>query len=276
MDALSRMIRTPAAVGLFESEGKFAHWQMHGEPISVVHRDPNPWQEIRIYAPPEPGEKYTMGVDTDVAYENEESDFTVAQVVRFSDNKIVATYEARVPSYLLLEQLYCLYRFYGNAYYAIETQGIGYDLVRRCIDKGMGNCHYYKRYDKDYPEPTSFPGWETKANTRPMMDQTFTQLFCNRDRDGKVQPLLNIPDAKTQKEIRGLSRTPTGAFKSSRGHDDHYDALCIALVIAQDPYSGLQRQKQEQEAEQRKEFESAFSLINRTGRNRNHPSLASL
>ena len=24
------------------------------------------WQEIRLYAPPEKGEKYTMGVDTDV------------------------------------------------------------------------------------------------------------------------------------------------------------------------------------------------------------------
>lgn len=276
LDAMNRMTRTPSAVGLFESEGKFAHWEANGDPITKIHRDRNPWQEIRIYAPPQNGERYTMGVDTDIAYESPDSDATVAQVVRFSDNKIVATYEARVPSYLLLEQLYYLYRFYSNAYYAIETAGIGYDLVRRCIDKGMNNVHYYKRYDKDYPEPTAFPGWETKSNTRPLMDQTFTELFCHRDRDGKVSPLLNIPDAKTQKEIRGLSRTPTGSFKSSRGHDDHYDALCIALVIATDPYSGLRRQKEVQEEDQRKEFEAAFSFVNRTGRDRNHPSLSSL
>ena len=266
MDAMSRQERAPSAVGLFRDEGQFDH-----------HSD-NQWQQIRIYAPPQNGEKYTMGVDTDIAYESPDSDATVAQVVRFRDNKIVATYEARVPSHLLLEQLYYLYRWYFNCYYAIETAGMGYDLLRRCIDRGMGNVHYYKRYDKDYPEPTSFPGWETKANTRPLMDQTFTELFCNRDRStGKVEPLLNIPDGKTQREIRGLSRTATGAFKSSRGHDDHYDALCIALCIARDPYSGLIRQKQVEEEERRKEFEQAFTFINQaTALNRNRPSLRNL
>lgn len=277
MDAMGRQERIPAAVGLFESENKFAHWESHGEAVTAVRRDRNQWQEIRVFAGPQNGERYTMGVDTDIAYESPDSDATVAQVVRFSDNKIVATYEARVPSYLLLEQLYCLYRWYNNCYYAIETQGIGYDLVRRCIDRGMNNVHYYKRYDKDYPEPTSFPGWETKANTRPLMDQTFTELFCHRDRDGKVDPLINIPDAKTQKEIRGLTRTPSGSFKSSRGHDDHYDALTIALVIARDMYSGLRTQQVNEEQDRKKDFERAFTMINSVGaHNRNRPDLSRL
>ena len=278
MDALLHMESTPKAVGLFAGEGRFEHWESHGEPITAVHRDPNPWHEVRIYEGVRQGEKYTMGVDTDIAYESADSDASVAQIVRFRDNKVVATYEARVPSYLLLEQLYCLYRLYNNCYYAIETAGMGYDLVRRCIDRGMSNAHYYKRYDKDYPEPTSFPGWETKTNTRPLMDQTFTELLCNRDRQtGKIDPLLNIPDETTIREIRGLTRTQTGSFKSSRGHDDHYDALCIALCIARDPYSGLRSQIVNEEEERKEKFEQAFSYINATGSgDRNHPSLANL
>jgi hypothetical protein len=275
MDALSRMIRTPAAVGLFESEGKFAHWQMHGEPISVVHRDPNPWQEIRIYAPPEPGEKYTMGVDTDVAYENEESDFTVAQVVRFSDNKLVATYTAKVGSHELMRQLFCLYKWYGNCYYAIETAGMGYDLVRRCIDAGMGNTHYYKRYDADNPEPTKFPGWETaKPFMRAMMDQRLLEYVCHRNpQTGKAEPLCIIPDAKTIAEIKGLIRKPSGAFKSKNGHDDHCDALEIAWCIALDPYSGLHRPDTEKPKQPQESWSSQW-FANSGPSSRNRPDLS--
>ncbi len=275
MDALSRMIRTPAAVGLFESEGKFAHWQMHGEPISVVHRDPNPWQEIRIYAPPEPGEKYTMGIDTDVAYESEESDFTVAQVVRFSDTKLVATYTAKVGSHELMKQLYCLYRWYGNCYYAIETAGMGYDLVRRAIDAGMGNTHYYARYDADNPEPTKFPGWETaKPFMRAMMDQKLLELICHRNpQTGKAEPLCVIPDAKTVAEIKGLVRKPSGAFKSKNGHDDHVDAWEIAVCIAMSPYSGLSRREPEASKPAQESWSSQW-FANSGPSSRNRPDLS--
>ncbi len=276
LDALRRMEKTPAAVGLFERENEFAHWELRGETIGK-HRDPNPWHQIRVYAPPEPGEKYTMGIDTDIAYESPDSDATVAQVVRFRDRKIVATYEARVPSHELIKQLFCLYKWYSNCYYAIETAGMGYDLVRRCIDAGMGNVHYYKRYDADLPEPTRYPGWETNKITRSMMDQLLTEMLCHRNPDsGKAEPLFIIPDAKTIKEICGLSRTPSGSFKSARGKDDHVDALDIALCIAQDPYSGLIRHEAQQKADQRREFEAYFKGMLGGRGTRNRPDLANL
>jgi hypothetical protein len=281
LDALRRQKRTPIAVGLFEREDTFAHWEFRGEPFvageGMRHRDRNAWQEIRIYAGPENGEKYTMGVDCDVAYESPESDASVAQVVRFRDSKVVATYKAKVGSAELMLQLYCLYRWYWNCYYAIETAGMGYDLVRRCIDRGMGNAHYYKRYDADNPEPTKFPGWETsKPFMRQMMDQTLLEMLCHRDREtAKATPLFNIPDAETINEICNLSRTPSGSFKSSRGHDDHVDALDIALCIAQDPYSGLSR-NQRQEPEMRKEFENEFAWATSGPTSRNRPNLASI
>ncbi len=156
--------------------------------------------------------------------------------------------------------------------------GMGYDLVRSCIVMGMGNVHYWKRYDADVPDASKYPGWETTSKTRPLMDQTFTELVCRRDQgSGKPDPDIIIPDAKTIREIRGLTRTPTGAYKSSRGHDDHYDALCIALCIARDPYSGLHRQKEVEEEQKRQEFEMRFNAMTRMGSaSRNRPDLANL
>jgi hypothetical protein len=254
---------------------------MYGEEYKSLdgnHRDRNPWHEVRVYAPPQPGEKYTMGVDTDIAYESPDSDATVAQIVRFSDCKLVATYEARVGSHLLMQQLYALYRWYNNCYYAVETMGMGYDLVRRCIDRGMANTHYYKRYDKDHPEPTSFPGWETgKPFMRAMMDQTLLEMICRRDpQTGKAMPACIIPDRKTVQEISGLSRQPSGAFKSSRGKDDHVDALEIAWCIALDPYSGLIKKELQRKEEERQEFELNFKWITQGKRNRNRPDIATM
>jgi hypothetical protein len=268
MDALARQEREPLAVGLFIGEDKFDH--QHPENLQ--------WQNIRIYAPPQNGEKYTMGIDTDVAYESPDSDATVAQVVRFRDNKVVATYEARVPEYILRQQLFWLYRWYFNCYYAVELKGMGYQLTRTLLDMGMNNVHYWKRYDRDVPDSTNYPGWETNAKTRPLMDQTATALICRRNPDsGAVDPDIIIPDAKTIREIRGLTRTDTGAFKSSRGHDDHWDALCIALCIARDSYSGLHRQNVVEEEARRAEFERRFYDLTRMGvTSRNHPSLSEL
>jgi hypothetical protein len=275
MDALQRMVREPKAVGLFRAEGEFEHWLSHGEPITAVHRDPNPWQEIRIFTGPQNDEKYTMGIDTDVAYESDESDYTVAQVVRASDNALVATYTAKVGSHELIKQLYCLYKLYGNAYYAIETAGMGYDLVRRTIDVGMGNCHYYKRLDADNPEPTKFPGWETaKPFMRAIMDQLMLEYVCHRNpQSGKAEPLCIIPDAKTVAEIRGLIRKPSGAFKSKNGHDDHVDAIEIAWAIAKDPYAGLLYKREEKPPIN--PYESGFKWSTGSS-NRNHPSLSSI
>lgn len=264
MDALSRQERAPRYTGLFVEEGKFDH------------HNTSSWQKIRIYDGADPAEQYTMGVDTDVAYESPDSDATVATVVRFRDKKVVCVYEARVPSFELIKQLWCIYKLYNNCYYAIEQVGMGYDLIRRCIDRGMGNVHYYKRYDVDYPEPSKYPGWETNRITRSLMDQTLTEVICHRNpSSGKVEPLVNIPDAKTINEIRGLSRTNTGAFKSARGHDDHVDALDIALCIALDPFSGLVKRVEKEKEERKQEFNAYFNR-GQASRDRNHPSLSQL
>ena len=176
-----------------------------------------------------------------------------------------------------MRQLFCLYKWYGNCYYAIETAGMGYDLVRRCIDAGMGNRHYYKRYDADNPEPTKFPGWETaKPFMRAMMDQRLLEYVCHRNpQTGKAEPLCIIPDAKTIAEIKGLIRKPSGAFKSKNGHDDHCDALEIAWCIALDPYSGLHRPDTEKPKQPQESWSSQW-FANSGPSSRNRPSLSQI
>ena len=202
-----------------------------------------------------------MGIDTNIAYESAESDATVAQVVRWRDNKIVCTYEARVPAHILINQLYFIYRWYFNCYYAPETKGMGYALVRGCIERGMRNVYYYKRLDRDHPEMTPYPGWDTNSRTRPLMDQTATELICRRDpSNGKPEPDI-IPDAKTLHEIRNLGREPSGAFKSRNGTTTTTtrSASRFASLVTRSTY--LHRTKHEAEEEKRAEFETNCALI---------------
>ena len=266
LDALDRQVRAPAVVGLFRDRDTFDH---HAR---------DDWQEWRIYAPPENGERYTFGIDTNIAYENPDSDATVGVIVRYRDRKVVAVYEARVPEHILRKQLFCGYHFYQRPYYAVETKGMGYQLVRHLVDDGMHNVHYWKRYDADIPEQSKYPGWETTEKTRPLMDQTFTELACHRNpHTGKAEPELIVTDEKMNKEIRGLTRQPSGAFKSSRGKDDHYDGLCIALCIANDPYSGLRAAVEEQKQAEKAEFDAWFKGSNGIYQSsRSRPDLANI
>jgi hypothetical protein len=266
MDALTRQGRDPMATGLFRDRDEFDH---HAR---------NDWQEWRLYAPPQNDERYVMAIDTNIAYESRDSDASVAQIIRYRDRKIVATYEARVPEHVMRQQIIFAYYFYQRPYYAVETKGMGYQFVRTLIDAGLHNVHYWKRYDADIPEPSRYPGWETTEKTRPLMDQTFTALACHRDRHtGSPAPELIITDKKTMAEIRGLTRQPSGAFKASRGHDDHYDALCIALCIADDPYSGLRVKVEAEEKVARQEFDAWFKGPSGIYTpSRSHPDLANI
>jgi len=264
LNALLRQERPPAARGCLRTEdGQIGI-------DTTFHSD---WQEVRVYAPPEVGEQYSIGIDTNVAYENPEADATVAMVVRFRDNKVVAIYVARTSEHILRQQIFLLYRWYFNAYYAVELKGMGYQLARSLIEMGASNYYSWKRLDSEMPEPSKFPGWETSGKTRPIMDSVFTELLCKRDDGNRPIPDIIVPDQQTLREIQGLTRQPSGALKSSNGKDDCYDALCIALCIARDPYGGFHRSKDGPTDADRRDFERLF---NRMNSDRNRPNLANI
>jgi hypothetical protein len=178
----------------------------------------------------------------------------VAQVLRARDFKVVATYEARVDEFTFCEQLMLLYEWYGYAYTCIELQASGYAVVRRMIDSGLRNFYQWKRLDVDFPQPgnTVYPGWETTGKTRPIMDDWLVSTICHRDpMTGKPEPTIIVPDLKTLSELQSVRRTVSGAIKNDNGHDDHCDALALAMIACSDPWSGINRKPKEQTIEQR-------------------------
>jgi hypothetical protein len=266
--------KLPSARGLLRKEGSKivldTEWQSDHE-------------ELRVYAGPQTDERYVMGVDTQIAFDSDEADSTVAQVLRVRDRKIVATYEAKVPSYRLRNQLKLIYDWYNHPYYAIETEGIGYGLVRECIDLGMWNTYYWKRLDRDIPEDSKFPGWETNHKTRSIMEQALIECIAHRDGNDRPDPLVRITDIPTIEELESLKRDSSGKLAAgSRKHDDHVFALMICLAIMREasfPYStDLPENKRDKRVEQKREVNSLIKQWGSFGQtsDRNRPDLKDL
>ena len=269
LDYISRHhVRMPSAVGLLRREG---------DKIVLDTTFKSDHEELRVYAPPQHGEHYVMGVDTQWAFDSDEADDSVAQVIRVRDRKIVATYQARVPNYRLRAQLKLLYDWYNHCYYAIESEGIGYGLVRECIDLGMSNTYYWKRLDAMFPEDSKYPGWQTDAKTRPIMEQALIEAIAHRDGDDRPDPLVIITDLKTYKQLASMKRDSSGKISAGpRQHDDHPIALMICLAVMRESsfpypldYRGAKREK-------RKEINALLKDYNFGKPDRNHPDLKNL
>ena len=270
LEIIRKQVRPPAARGILRrgEHGLYIDQGWHSD-----------HEELRIYAPPKDGEFYVMGVDTQIAFESEQADNTVAQVLRIRDKKVVATYQAKVPQYRLRESLKNIYDWYNQCYYAIESQGIGYGLIRECMDIGMHNTYYWKRLDRDMPEESHFPGWQTDARSRPIMEQAFIELLEAKDPNGGHAPAIIIPDSETVQELLSVKRDAMGKIKaSSNAHDDHVDALMIACAMCNDQYLPYPRDGRTKKKELRKELNSLVKRWNMISSpsNRNNPNLEDL
>ena len=271
LDALMRMERPPIATGLMS----------HGDDgmLGIRKSLGTAWQEIRVYAPPEVGEQYSMGVDTNNAYESANADKTACAVMRHRDNKLCAIYVASVPEHIMRQQIFMLHKWYFNAYIGVETKEMGYQLVRSLIEMGCKNYYSWKRHDKDLPEPTAYPGWQTDGRTRPYLDNTFIEHLCARDPDtNKAVPDLIIQDAEALREIQGLRRSDSGSLKQQHGKDDIFDAIAIALYLFRDPYGGFHRKRPDgpPPEQQSTEFEQMFRAVANGSYHRSPPSMANI
>ncbi len=274
LDALRRQQRDPIMVGLFNEYEK----GLNG--VALQHSIATQWQEWRIYATPDPEQQYVLGVDTNQAYESLESDASAAVIMRFSDYKVVAVFTGHVPENILRRQIHLAYKWFHRPYYGIETEGMGYALVRSCIDIGMHNYYAWKRLDRAMPEPTEYPGWQTDNRTRPYMDSKFIENLCHFDPETKKPtPKFNIPDKESIDQICSIRRGDSGSLKHSHGKDDLFDAICICLCLMEDPYGGFHSKKDREAEEQvrkREEFELLFKKALPQSTIRNKPSLANL
>jgi hypothetical protein len=272
---LLAMRRDPiAGPGLLEER------MVNGNKVIGVSRESNTDRHRwRVYAPPEQGELYCIGVDTNQAYEDLDSDASAAVVMRYRDRKVCAVYTAHAPGHILREQIFLAYKWYMRAFLAVETEGLGYQLIRDLIEMGANNYYRWKAAHKPQEDsPTDYPGWQTDSKTRPMMDAKFIEALCWRDpQTNKLEPKINIPDYEAINQITGIRRESDGGLKSKHGEDDIFDCICICLYCFDDPWSGFHKSKPEPtKQEQAREFERFFKNIIGGNRDRNHPSLANL
>lgn len=247
------------------------------------------WEEVRIYSNSLPGKRYIAGIDVASAFESKKADFSVCSIILPHRNccydpkelqrvtcgvyyELVAVYQAKVPPHRLKEQIFLLYKFYNNMLLAIETAHTGYSLCRDLFDMGADNQYRYKRLDEDILNPDSkWLGWESNFRTRPTMEDALTEVIGHKGRDGAADVLIRMPDKQTFAEIASLKRYPEGGIAAQgKGHDDHADALMIALAVAKE---GSYRAPKTRHQEQR-EMNSLWKHMSGPhdeGGGRNHP-----
>jgi hypothetical protein len=230
LDAVSRMVRNPAAHGILERK------VVNGTQAWEIVYNPYEWDEMRFWAPAEPSEKYVIGVDLGWSFESVDADQTYACVIRRRDRKQVAVYESRAPMHRVREMLYRLYRYYNDAFLGIETKGPGKNLVFELFQMGARNQYRWKRLDVEVVEDTKFLGWETSQHTRGTMEGIVAEEIARRVL-GRPEPGLILRDKKTIDQLKMLKRFPGEDRLKGRGSakDDAVDALMIAMALDRDP-----------------------------------------
>ncbi len=227
---ITRQWRHPSARGMLKSDynqqGATLEWTID----QTFH---SPWEEMRFWAPPG-NDAFVIGVDLGVSFENEEVDETYACVLRRRDLKQVAVYAARAPMHRVRQALYALYRYYNNAYTAIEVES-NKSIVRELYDMGMRNQYHWKRLDQDIVEDTKYLGWETNHNTRDTMQGALCEEIARRNTEDKPEPGITLRDKRTIDQLLTIKRDANGKFVARGGSkDDAAMALMIALAADRD------------------------------------------
>lgn len=277
LSLLREGIKKPTSVGLlYEEVGKFGVRR-----IFVDQRPDNEFHQVRFWAGPEGTEQYLIAVDQAGSWESEQCDKTVAQVLRRSDRKQVAVYEARVPPHIYYKQIYMLYRMFNDALLTIECNINPY-AVRALYEMGARNQFHYKREDQEIVEPTKYLGWYTNNYTRPDMENALIAAigFRYEERPNEPAPQIILRDKKTIDEIETLKRNNAHHLKGSgRNKDDHAIAIMINCAVDNDPQHPYVRRIKEMT--QRREptvnqLATKFNAALNRRILRNNPSLAEL
>jgi hypothetical protein len=271
MDVLSRQVRRPSAQGMLV-EG-YKNGMRTWEVDQTFFSD---WEEMRFWAPSEPGEQYVIGGDLGWSFETMEADETVLQVLRRRDRKQVAVYEGRVPMHRVRGRAKTLYDYYNRAYTGIETKGPGKDVVFELFQMGVTNQYHWKRLDQEIPEDSKWLGWETSEYTRPRMEGITVEAISHRV-DGKPVPSIIIRDEKLLRQMQTCKRDSSGKIKARSGsHDDHLDAFMIALAVDRDPLMPYIPPRSVQKKAVEGTLYSYQRLMAGRGNDRNSPNLRDL
>ncbi len=163
---------------------------------------------------------YVIGADTAGTGE----DYFAAKVIDNSTGKCVATlHKKRMDEDLFAEQLYCLGKYYNDAFIGVE---INYSRHPVNVLRELGYENLYSQpYRSSIPTaPERQYGFMTTSSNRPIMISYLVSIM-------REEPTLET-DRETLMEMCSFIRHPSGKCAGARGsHDDLVMASAIAHHI---------------------------------------------
>jgi len=177
---------------------------------------------LKIFEEPIPGHRYTIGVD--VAEGLTKSDYSVAQVLDATTNRLVAQLRAKIAPEDYVLPISQLGRYYRNAWLVVESNASA-DYILETL-KGDYNMLYCRQVrDNIYDKPTLKPGFRTTVATKPRI---ITHL---REAIAKQENPLFIPDQQTLIEMSEYEEDSRGRLNAPK-REGSYDDCVMALALA--------------------------------------------
>lgn len=220
-------------------------------PLRETPREPELQCYLRVWEPPRPGYRYTIGIDVGGGVGQNNTDFEVLRVGRNADDPDVQVAQLRSP-WLNAAQAppfaLALGAWYGQhmspvpeAYMAPETQiSVGDLISSQLANDGYSNFHYMERYDlrKSPGHKSRRRGWATNAWSRPLMEQTL--------KNAVDLGWLSINSLDTAEELENQEAEETDSGKTKFDHakgetDDSLIALGIAVFVSHDEETRTER-----------------------------------
>src|SRR5216683_3550904 len=182
-----------------------------------------------IWADPEPGEMYDMGVDTGQGTGGNASAF---QVFKRSTNEQVAEYQNnKIQPLDYAKVCYSVGLYYNGAHLGVEVEGIGYAVNEALNQMGYPNIYRWRKRDHAGGGILSpLTGWKTQYDTK--------RLLVAVAQDVVSHDAVVIRSARLYNELRyfcqDFSDAGNEVFYASEGDDDLSMSFLITQTIMRD------------------------------------------
>lgn len=175
--------------------------------------------DLKIFSNPISGHYYTIGSDT----AGSGSDNFVAQVINSVTGEQVAILCGKFEEDIFANYLYCLAKYYNDAFVGIEINYSTYP-AKELMRLGYFNQYMRENVDNITQKITDKLGFETNRLTRPLIISNLIQIMR--------ESIHLIQDIDTLYEMLSFVKDNTGKPTATSGaHDDRVMALCIAYYI---------------------------------------------
>lgn len=208
----------------FRASGEKLFDQQIVEKLLLQTKEPRNQGGWLIYAEPQPGHAYALGVDPAEGVGEDSSAVTLIDFT-LKTPQVVATYaNNKIDPDILAYEI----RFIGLMYHyplvAVERNNTGFATLTRLRDL-YPEDQIFKEVREGYEEEkdTHRFGWHTNLSTKPRM---FYDLKTATNDDA-----LDIPSKQIIQEMRTYDRQNLSALRASEGQTKHWDLL-TALAIA--------------------------------------------